>query len=116
MPLRSTILPEPYPGKDMAENTNYIPTCEKIFWCNFSRHLSDLDKVSFAAQYLRGNVDTAWKKHLQSVDPATVTWQGYKSFLADLVTTLACARWIPYFATMPPQSDPIKRLLHLSHT
>ncbi len=88
MPLRSTILPEPYHGKDMAEHTNYIRTCGKIFRCDSGRHPSDLDKVNFAAQYLRGSVDTAWEKHLQSVDLATITWQSYKSFLSDLVATL----------------------------
>ncbi len=87
MLLRSTILPNPYHGKDMAEHTNYICTCEKIFRCDSGRHPSDLDKVNFAAQYLRCKADTAWEKHLQSVDPATITWQSYKSFLADLVAT-----------------------------
>jgi hypothetical protein len=64
MPLCSTILPEPYHGKDMAQHTNYIRTYEKIFWCDSGRHPSDLDKVNFAAQYLRGSVDTTWEKHL----------------------------------------------------
>ncbi len=73
MPLCSTILSKSYYGKDMAEHTNYIRTCKKVFWCDSGRHPSDLDKVNFAAQYLRGSIDIAWEKHLQLVDLATIT-------------------------------------------
>ncbi len=56
--LFSTILPNPYHGKDRAEHTNYIRTCDKIFLCDSGCHPSDLDKINFAVQYLHGNVDT----------------------------------------------------------
>jgi chorismate mutase len=61
MLLRSTIFSDPYHGTDMAKHTNYICTCKKIFRCDSGRHPSDLDKVNFAALYLRGNIDTAWE-------------------------------------------------------
>jgi hypothetical protein len=73
MPLRSTILPDHYHGKDIAEHTNYICTCEKIFWCDFGHHPSDPDKVNFTARYLRGNVNRAWEIHLWSTELATIT-------------------------------------------
>ncbi len=65
------------------------------------RHSSDVDKINFTAQYLRGKANNAWEKHFYLVDPFTITWQSNKSFQADIVTTLNI-HWVDILAHYSP--------------
>ncbi len=55
--LSSSIFPNSYHVKDMIEYTNYIRTHNKILCSDSTRYPLDLVRVTFAAQYLRGNVN-----------------------------------------------------------
>jgi hypothetical protein len=83
----SALLPDRFHGKDMQELAKFLHVCNKIFRCNSPKYASENNRIHYSAQFLVGSVDTAWEQHLESADPASITWKGFKKFLANQVAT-----------------------------
>ncbi len=80
------ILPDTCHGKDMQELTKFLHVCNKNLWCDGARYASETNQVHFVAQSLVGSMGTAWEQNLESADPASMTWEKFKKFLANQVT------------------------------